>query len=118
MVGSLRSKGSPPPTWVAAVIVVLPEGLPVVLPSLVPIFEAMDEAATCRSCTTRSSTSPPTSPDTGTSGNPRHRLRPLPTRGGAQRLLAYVVLSGDARPVPQLEDRFAECSAEWASEVG
>jgi predicted TIM-barrel fold metal-dependent hydrolase len=97
---------------VAAVIVVLPEGLPVDDPSLVPIFEAMNEAD-LPILHHSFFYEPPYFPGYRDIWGNLAIARAAAHPWGAQRLLAYVVLSGMLDRYPNLRIGFAECSAGW-----
>jgi predicted TIM-barrel fold metal-dependent hydrolase len=99
-------------SWVAAVIVILPEGLPVDDPSLVPIFQAMDEAD-LPILHHSFFYEPPYFPGYRDIWGNLAIARAAAHPWGAQRLLAYVVLSGMLDRYSHLRIGFAECSAGW-----
>jgi predicted TIM-barrel fold metal-dependent hydrolase len=98
--------------WVAAVIPVLPEGLPVDDPSLAPVFEAMDEAD-LPILHHSFFYEPPYFPGYRDIWGNLAIARAAAHPWGAQRLLAYVILSGMLDRYPRLRIGFAECSAGW-----
>jgi predicted TIM-barrel fold metal-dependent hydrolase len=98
--------------WVAAVIPVLPEGMPVDDPALNPIWQAMDE--TDLPILHHSFFyEPPYFPGYRDVWGNLAIARAAAHPWGAQRLLAYVLLSGMFDEFPNLRIGFAECSAGW-----
>jgi uncharacterized protein len=99
-------------SWAAAVIVILPEGLPVDDPALEPIFRAMDEAD-LPLLHHSFFYEPPYFPGYRDIWGNLAIARAAAHPWGAQRLLAYVVLSGMLDRYRNLRIGFAECSAGW-----
>lgn len=98
--------------WVAAVTPVLPEGLPVDDPSLHPIWRAMDEAD-LGILHHSFFYEPPYFPGYRDVWGNIAVARTAAHPWGAQRLLAYLLLSGLLDQYPNLRIGFAECSAGW-----
>jgi uncharacterized protein len=109
---ALREYGKEP--WAAAVIVILPEGLPVDDPALRPIFAAMD-AADLPIMHHSFFYEPPYFPGYRDVWGNLAIARAAAHPWGAQRLLAYVLLSGMLDEFPNLRIGFAECSGGWVS---
>ena len=98
--------------WLAACEVLLPEGLPADDPSLDPIWEAMDEAdlpLVHHSVFYEPPYFPGYRDIWGNLAIARMASHPW----GAQRLTAYVTLSGMFDRYPNLRLGFAECSGSW-----
>jgi uncharacterized protein len=105
-------KRQAPNPWVCAVTVVLPEGMPADDPSLTPIWQAMDEAdlpLVHHSFFYEPPYFPGYRDIWGNLAVARMAAHPW----GAQRLLAYVVLSGLLDRYPNLRIGFSECSGGW-----
>jgi predicted TIM-barrel fold metal-dependent hydrolase len=98
--------------WVCAVIPILPEGLPADDPSLHPIWRAMDEAD-LPILHHSFFYEPPYFPGYRDVWGNLAIARAAAHPWGAQRLLAYVILSGLLDTYPNLRIGFAECSAGW-----
>jgi predicted TIM-barrel fold metal-dependent hydrolase len=100
--------------WVAAVIPVLPEGMPLDDPDLNPIWEAMDE--TDLPILHHSFFyEPPYFPGYRDIWGNLAIARAASHPWGAQRLLAYALLSGMFDDFPNLRIGFAECSSGWVA---
>ncbi len=100
--------------WVAAVIPVLPEGMPLDDPALNPIWEAMDE--TDLPILHHSFFyEPPYFPGYRDIWGNLAIARAASHPWGAQRLLAYALLSGMFDEYPNLRIGFAECSSGWVA---
>ena len=100
--------------WVAAVIPVLPEGMPLDDPDLNPIWEAMDE--TDLPILHHSFFyEPPYFPGYRDIWGNLAIARAASHPWGAQRLLAYALLSGMFDEYPNLRIGFAECSSGWVA---
>jgi hypothetical protein len=100
--------------WVAAVIPVLPEGMPLDDPHLNPIWEAMDE--TDLPILHHSFFyEPPYFPGYRDIWGNLAIARAASHPWGAQRLLAYALLSGMFDEYPNLRIGFAECSSGWVA---
>ena len=99
-------------TWLAAVEILLPELMPIDDPALAPIFEAMDE---CDVPFVHHSFfyEPPYFPGYRDIWGNLAIARMASHPWGAQRLLAYVTLSGMFDRYPTLRIGFAECSGAW-----
>jgi predicted TIM-barrel fold metal-dependent hydrolase len=100
--------------WAAAVIVILPEGLPVDDPALRPIFAAMNDAD-LPIMHHSFFYEPPYFPGYRDVWGNLAIARAAAHPWGAQRLLAYVLLSGMLDEFPNLRIGFAECSGGWVS---
>jgi predicted TIM-barrel fold metal-dependent hydrolase len=100
--------------WVAAVIPVLPEGMPIDDPALNPIWEAMDEAD-LPILHHSFFYEPPYFPGYRDVWGNMAIARAAAHPWGAQRLLAYVLLSGMFDEYPNIRIGFAECSAGWVA---
>jgi uncharacterized protein len=100
--------------WAAAVIVILPEGLPVDDPALRPIFAAMNDAD-LPIMHHSFFYEPPYFPGYRDVWGNLAIARAAAHPWGAQRLLAYVLLSGMLDEFPDLRIGFAECSGGWVS---
>ena len=98
--------------WLAAVKPVLQEGLPVDDPSLEPIWEAMNDN-NLPIIHHSFFYEPPYFPGYRDIWDNIAIARSAAHPWGAQRLLAYVVLSGMLDRYPNLRIGFAECSAGW-----
>jgi predicted TIM-barrel fold metal-dependent hydrolase len=99
-------------SWVCAVIPILPEGLPADDPSLHPIWRAMDEAD-LPILHHSFFYEPPYFPGYRDIWGNLAIARAAAHPWGAQRLLAYVILSGLLDTYANLRIGFAECSAGW-----
>lgn len=99
-------------TCVAAVTVVLPEGLPVDDPSLHPIWSAMGDAD-LPLLHHSFFYEPPYFPGYRDVWGQVAMARAAAHPWGAQRLLGYVILSGLLDQYPRLRIGFAECSGGW-----
>ncbi len=106
----LRSIADRP--WLAAVEVLLPEQMPVDDPSLAPIWEAMDDAD-LPFVHHSFFYEPPYFPGYRDIWGNLAIARMASHPWGAQRLLAYVTLSGMFDRYPTLRIGFAECSGSW-----
>ena len=106
----LRSLADKP--WLAAVEVLLPEDMPIDDPALAPIFEAMDD---CDVPFVHHSFfyEPPYFPGYRDIWGNLAIARMASHPWGAQRLLAYVTLSGMFDRYSTLRIGFAECSGSW-----
>ncbi len=100
--------------WVAAVIPVLPEGMPLDDPALNPIWEAMDEAD-LPILHHSFFYEPPYFPGYRDIWGNLAIARAASHPWGAQRLLAYALLSGMFDEYPNLRIGFAECSSGWVA---
>lgn len=100
--------------WAAAVIVILPEGQPVDDPRLRPIFADMDDAD-LPILHHSFFYEPPYFPGYRDVWGNLAIARAAAHPWGAQRLLAYVLLSGMFDEFPRLRIGFAECSAGWVA---
>ncbi len=98
--------------WVAAVTVVLPEGLPVDDPSLHPIWRALDEHD-LPLLHHSFFYEPPYFPGYRDVWGNVVVARSAAHPWGAQRLVAYLILSGLFDQYPRLRIGFSECSAGW-----
>lgn len=98
--------------WLAACEVLLPEGLPADDPSLDPIWEAMDEAD-LPLVHHSFFYEPPYFPGYRDIWGNLAIARMASHPWGAQRLTAYVTLSGMFDRYPNLRLGFAECSGSW-----
>ncbi len=98
--------------WAAAVTVVLPEGLPVDDPSLHPIWRALDEHD-LPLLHHSFFYEPPYFPGYRDVWDNVVVARAAAHPWGAQRLVAYLVLSGLFDQYPRLRIGFSECSAGW-----
>jgi predicted TIM-barrel fold metal-dependent hydrolase len=107
---ALRSIADKP--WLAACAVILPEGLPADDPSLDPIWEAMDEAD-LPLVHHSFFYEPPYFPGYRDIWGNLAIARMASHPWGAQRLTAYVTLSGMFDRYPNLRLGFAECSGGW-----
>ena len=108
----IRELASEP--WVAAVIPVLPEGMPLDDPALNPIWEAMDEAD-LPILHHSFFYEPPYFPGYRDIWGNLAIARAASHPWGAQRLLAYALLSGMFDEYPNLRIGFAECSSGWVA---
>lgn len=99
-------------SWLAAAIVMLPEGLPVDDPSIDPIWEALDEAD-LPLVHHSFFYEPPYFPGYRDIWGNLAIARMASHPWGAQRLVAYVTLSGMFDRYPNLRIGFAECSGSW-----
>ncbi len=100
--------------WVAAVIPVLPEGMPIDDPALNPIWEAMNEAD-LPILHHSFFYEPPYFPGYRDIWGNLAIARAASHPWGAQRLLAYALLSGIFDEYPNLRIGFAECSSGWVA---
>ncbi len=100
--------------WVAAVIPVLPEGMPIDDPALNPIWEAMDESD-LPILHHSFFYEPPYFPGYRDIWGNLAIARAASHPWGAQRLLAYALLSGMFDEYPNLRIGFAECSSGWVA---
>ncbi|HEY4333099.1 MAG TPA: amidohydrolase family protein, partial [Ilumatobacteraceae bacterium] len=100
--------------WVAAVIPVLPEGMPLDDPALNPIWEAMDESD-LPILHHSFFYEPPYFPGYRDVWGNLAIARAASHPWGAQRLLAYALLSGMFDEYPNLRIGFAECSSGWVA---
>ncbi|MCE9621016.1 MAG: amidohydrolase [Actinomycetia bacterium] len=100
--------------WVAAVIPVLPEGMPIDDPALNPIWEAMNEAD-LPILHHSFFYEPPYFPGYRDIWGNLAIARAASHPWGAQRLLAYALLSGMFDEYPNLRIGFAECSSGWVA---
>ena len=107
---ALKQWGDRP--WATAVIMILPEGLPVDDPSLRPIFAAMNDAD-LPILHHSFFYEPPYFPGYRDIWGNLAIARAAAHPWGAQRLLAYVLLSGLMDEFPRLRIGFAECSGGW-----
>ena len=98
--------------WAAAVTVVLPEGLPVDDPSLHPIWRALDEHD-LPLLHHSFFYEPPYFPGYRDVWGNVVVARSAAHPWGAERLVAYLVLSGLFDQYPRLRIGFSECSAGW-----
>ncbi len=98
--------------WVAAVIPVLAEGLPVDDPSLDPIWEAMNDHG-LPILHHSFFYEPPYFPGYRDIWGNLAIARAAAHPWGAQRLLAYLLLSGLCDRYPDIRVGFAECSSGW-----
>jgi uncharacterized protein len=99
-------------TWLAAVTVVLPEGMPIDHPDLHPVWEAMDDAD-LPILHHSFFYEPPYFPGYRDVWGHIAVARAAAHIWGAQRLLGYLLLSGLLDEYPNLRIGFAECSAGW-----
>ena len=99
-------------TWLAAVTVVLPEGMPIDHPDLHPVWEAMDEVD-LGILHHSFFYEPPYFPGYNDIWGNVVVARAAAHPWGAQRLLGYFLLSGLCDRYPNLRIGFAECSAGW-----
>ena len=100
------------PPWLAAVEVLLPEQMPIDDPALAPIFEAMDDADV-PFVHHSFFYEPPYFPGYRDIWGNLAIARMASHPWGAQRLLAYVTLSGMFDRYSTLRIGFAECSGSW-----
>jgi predicted TIM-barrel fold metal-dependent hydrolase len=98
--------------WLAAVMPVLPEGLPIDDPSLHPIWRAMDDSD-LGILHHSFFYEPPYFPGYRDVWGNIVVARAAAHPWGAQRLLGYLLLSGLLDEYPNLRIGFAECSAGW-----
>ena len=98
--------------WLSAVTVVLPEGLPIDDPSLHPLWEAMDEHD-LPILHHSFFYEPPYFPGARDVWGNVVVARAAAHVWGAERLVAYLTLSGLLDQYPNLRIGFAECSAAW-----
>jgi predicted TIM-barrel fold metal-dependent hydrolase len=111
-VQALKEYGSRP--WATAVIFILPEGLPIDDPSLRPIFAEMNELD-LPILHHSFFYEPPYFPGYRDVWGNLAIARAAAHPWGAQRLLAYVLLSGLMDEFPRLRIGFAECSGGWVA---